>query len=490
MTSHSKFTRRALGATFAAPLLAAQASPKPPNILFILSDDHSYPYLGLYGADWMSTPNLDRFGREGMVFERAFTAAPQCVPSRTALMTGRSPVAARMGRFSSPLPPDIPTVPEVLRTRDYYTGVCGRYFHLDGVANPSGVTAQVYEKHQLKSWKNRVDFLDISSQGPTPQLFDRFLNQAPKQRPWFFWINYNDPHHPWDRDAGHVDPAKIKLPPHLPDLPGVRDDLARYCGEVERADRSFGDAMSVLRQHGFEENTLVVFMGDNGMAFPHGKGSLYDPGLNVPLIARWPGHIKPGVTKTLISGEDVAATFMDAGGGTLPKRASGRSFFPLLTGGAYQARDYIFGARQHHGNASFTSATKADTFDLSRCVRNNRFKLIYNVTPQMEYWPVDSGQDAGWQEIVAAHKAGTLKPEHERAYFQRPRPTLELFDLDADPGELNNLAGRAEYRDIQETLMAALQEKQITDYDYVPPVLNEANRPAPQIQPPQQKKKP
>ncbi len=106
-----------------------------------------------------------------MLFERAFTAAPQCVPSRTALMTGRSPVAARMGRFSSPLPPDVITAPEVLRTKNYYTGVCGRYFHLDGAVNASPTTEQVYETHQIRTWKNRVDFLNISSQGPTPRLF-------------------------------------------------------------------------------------------------------------------------------------------------------------------------------------------------------------------------------------------------------------------------------------------------------------------------------
>ena len=150
-------SRRGVLRTLAAApvLLRAQNSPSP-NILFILSDDHSSPYLGCYGADWMSTPNLDQFAREGVRFERAFTAAPQCVPSRTALMTGRSPVAARMGRFSSPLPADIATVPEVLRTRGYYTGVCGRYFHLDGVVNPSPVTAQVYEKHEMRTWKNRA----------------------------------------------------------------------------------------------------------------------------------------------------------------------------------------------------------------------------------------------------------------------------------------------------------------------------------------------
>lgn len=480
--------REVLAAVLAGGRVFAQSTNAKPNILFVLSDDHSAPYLGCYGATWMTTPNLDQFAAEGVRFTRAFTAAPQCVPSRTALMTGRSPVAARMGRFSSPLPPDVPTAQELLREKGYFTGVCGRYFHLDGAVNPSPATAAAYEKNGMKTWKKRVDFLDISNQTSTTELFNRFLTERPKDRPWFFWINYNDPHHPWDADAAgpRVDPAKIQLPPHLPDLPGVRKDLARYCSEIQRADQSFGTVMETLRRHGQEANTIVIFMGDNGMAFPHGKGSLFDPGLNVPLIARWPGRIRPAVTDTLISGEDLAATFLDAGGVTAPpKGVTGRSFFPLLTGtGRYTPREYVFAARLHHGNANFTAETKASGFDLSRCVRNARYKLIYNLTPHMEYWPVDSGNDPGWQEILAAHRAGTLKPEHERAYFRNPRPVLELYDLEKDPGELENLAGRQEYRDVQQTLMAVLQEKQIVDYDFAPPVINEAN-----VAPPGQQKK-
>jgi arylsulfatase A-like enzyme len=219
-------------------------------------------------------------------------------------------------------------------------------------------------------------------------------------------------------------------------------------------------------------------MGDNGMALPHGKGSLYDPGLNVPLMARWPGHIQPAVRDDLISGEDIAATFMDAGGGAIPKGVSGRSFYPRLTGqGSYFPRDYIFAARLHHGNDAFTPTTRSATFDLSRCVRSKRYKLIYNLTPQMEYWPVDSGGDPGWQEMLAAHSAGKLSADHERAYFQRPRPVLELYDLEADPAELHNLAGKPELRDVEQTLSAALQEKLIADYDFVPPVIKEAITP-------------
>lgn len=468
-----------MGGLAAAPALVSAAGAAP-NILLVLSDDHSYPYLGCYGSSWMSTPNLDAFARQGMRFDRAFTAAPQCVPSRAAIQTGRSPVAVRMGRFGSPLPPEVVTLPEVLRGCGYQTGVCGRIYHLDGSGNPSAATLAVYEKYGLRTWKRRVDYLDVSPQEQTPAKLEDFLAKAPKGKPWFFWMNYSDPHHGWDANAGKVDPAKIKLPPHLPDLPGVRADLARYCGEVERADALFAQTLDLLRRRGLEENTLVVFMGDNGMAFPHGKGSLYDPGLNVPLLVRWPRRIKPGQTRALVSGEDIAPTLIEAGGGQPPKEMSGRSFLNLLTGRAYQPRKHIFGARLHHGNGPFSAQLKAATFDLSRCARSDRWKLIYNCTPQMEYWPVDSGGDPGWQQILAAHGENRLKPEHERAYFQKPRPVMELFDLEKDPGELENLAGRAEYRDVQEELMLAMHEKMILDYDFLPPPIAESRprRPA------------
>jgi hypothetical protein len=147
---------------------------------------------------------------------------------------------------------------------------------------------------------------------------------------------------------------------------------------------------------------------------------------------------------------------------------SGRSFLTLLTGAAYEPRKFIFGARLPHGNTPVTEKTKSENFDLSRCVRSSRFKLIYNCTPYMEYWPVDSGRDPGWQQILAAHNEKRLKPEHENAYFTRPRPVIELYDLDEDPGELRNVSGKPDYAKIQRELTEALQEKMMLDYDFLP----------------------
>ncbi|MBY0374180.1 MAG: sulfatase, partial [Bryobacteraceae bacterium] len=454
---------------------AAQAqtgATPPPNILLILSDDHSVPYLGCYGYP-IRTPQLDKFASEGIRFNKTFTAAPQCVPSRTAILTGRSPVGARMGRFNSPLPPEVVTLPELLKKqKGYYTGIARRNFHLDGpgaaALGPS--TKAVFDRHDLRTFARRVDFLDSS--GPrtaTPKVVTQFLDQVPAGKPFFLWLNFNDPHHVWDKNAipEPHDPQKLPLAKHLPDLPGVRDDLRRYVDEISRMDEEFGWVMKILEERGLKDNTLVFFMGDNGMAFPHGKGSLYDPGLNVPLLARWPGRIQAGrVSDDLVSGEDITPTLLAAAGATAAREMTGRSFLGHLRGESYAARKFIFGARLYHGSAPLTAESKSSLFDLSRCARSARYKLIYNCTPQMEYQPVDSARDPGWTEMVAAHKAGKLDPAVDRTYFGK-RPIFELYDLERDPSELENLAGRPELAAVELELKMALHEKMIVDYDFL-----------------------
>jgi N-sulfoglucosamine sulfohydrolase len=214
---------------------------------------------------------------------------------------------------------------------------------------------------------------------------------------------------------------------------------------------------------------LVLFIGDNGYAFPHGKGSLHDPGLNTPLLVRWPGRIKAGLRSSeMISGEDVAPTMLEAAGAPVPRAMSGKSFLGLLLGQAYEPRKYVFAERGPHGQGTFNENTKSASFDQSRCVRSKAFKLIYNCSPHQIYQPVDSSGDAYWKRMNALHQEGKLAPEFERAYFTTPRPIYELYDLNKDPAELNNLAGNSEFRKIEQELKRALQEKMILDYDYLP----------------------
>jgi len=449
-----------------------------PNILFLLSDDHSYPYLGCYGNPDVQTPNLDRFASEGLRFDRMFVSCPQCVPSRAALMTGQSPVAVRMVRFTSPLPAGVPALPDLLRSQaGYFTGVGGRSYHLDGPASAgqrgAPVMGEVMDRLGLRTFQDRVDYVEKG--GKTTDFgrkLETFLDAAPKDKPWFFWLGFFDPHHPWNTQGsrGPIDPAKLTLPPHLPDLPGVRADLARYLAEIEHLDGDVQEVLEVLKARGLAENTIVVFMGDNGMALPHGKGALHDPGIHVPLLVRWPGVTKAGgVTRALVSGEDFAPTMLAAAGVKPPPAMSGVSYLPLLKGEAFEPRKYIFAERgPHGGDGGMKPDVLAATFDLSRCARSDRFKLIYNCTPHGAVAPVDSQQDPGWQQMKTAQAEGKLATEFVGAYFTTPRQTFELYDLDADPGELHNLAGDPRAQEVEHDLKRALTEKMVLDWDFLP----------------------
>jgi N-sulfoglucosamine sulfohydrolase len=463
---------------FSLTLAGVFAADKP-NILFLLSDDHSYPYLGCYGDPNVRTPNLDRLAAEGMRFDNMYVSCPQCVPSRAALMTGQSPVAVRMVRFTSPLPPNVSALPDLLKSKaGYFTGVGGRTYHLDGPGAGKGAKAAneidaILSKHQLRTFKDRLDYVGPLTPRDFPKIVGDFLAAVPQGKPWFFWLGFSDPHHVWDADAsplGLPDANKLTLPAHYPDLPGMRSDFAKYLGEIERLDRDVQSVLDLLKARGLAENTVVVFMGDNGMAQPHGKGYLYDPGIHVPLLVRWPGTVKPGgVTQQLVSGEDFAPTMLEIAGAAPTKEMSGQSYVKLLRGQPFEGRKYIFAERgPHGGDAIMRPDIPASSFDLSRCVRSDKFKLIYNCTPHQRVQPVDSAQDPGWKAIVAAHDAGKLLPQHEKAYFTATRPTFELYDLTADPSELNNVIGDAKYAAVELDLKRALTEKMILDWDFLP----------------------
>ena len=462
------------------PGLLPAASDKP-NILFLLSDDHSVPYLGCYGNPDVRTPTLDKLAADGIRFDRFFTSCPQCVPSRAALMTGRSPVAVRMVRFTSPLPEDTPALPDLLRDQGgYFTGIAGRSYHLDGPATgkkgaprAAPVMGEVMDRMNLRTFKKRADYVEEKG-GMTDfgGKLAKFLDLAPKGKPWFFWLGFSDPHHPWTTvsSKGKLDPAKITLPPHLPDLPEVRQDLASYLQEVEHLDEDIQGVLEVLEKRGFAENTVVVFMGDNGMAMPHGKGYLTDPGINTPCLVRWPGVVKAGQkAQNLLSGEDFAPTMLEAAGVTPPKAMSGISFLKQLRGQPFEPRKHIFAERgPHGGDGGMRPDITANVFDLARCARSDRFKLIYNCTPHGAVKPVDSAGDPSWKSIEAAHAAGMLSPEHARTYFTTPRPTFELYDLQNDPGELHNLAGNPQFKEVELELKKALTEKMVLDWDFLP----------------------
>lgn len=456
-----------LSSSFFAP----QARAKSPNILLLLSDDHSYPYLSCYGDKNVKTPNIDKLAGEGFKSHRFFTACPQCVPSRAALMTGKSPVAARMTRFSSPLPANQMTLPELLRDKGgYYTGICGRSYHLDGSAGRGNdIADRILRENKMRTFESRVHFLKGCRDDAVPSVVDEFLDGVPSEKPFFLWANFSDPHHVWDAPKSlRHDPMELDLPAHWPDSPEMRSQFADYCAEVNRLDHSIGKVLSVLEARGLMENTLILFLGDNGAALPHGKGSLYDPGSNVPCVIRGPG-VKPAVeSKSLLSGEDVAPTLLDAAGVEIPADMSGKSFWQLVNGKAYEPRTHIFVERGPHGSAPVSVQMTSSGYDLARAVRSERFKLIYNCTPWIPYSPVDSASGPAWTKMKEQNADGTLAASLKATYFTVPRPVYELYDLESDPSELINLAGNPEYAAHEDELRGALTEKMILDFDYLP----------------------
>ena len=449
-----------------SPLVLLAAEPKL-NVLLILSDDHSYPHLGCYGNADLKTPNLDQFAAQGMRFDRAYVTCPQCVPSRASIFTGRSPIAIDMSRFSAPLPRDVKTYPEALRAAGWFTGVAGRTYHQDG-APTSAESRAVFEKYKLATFPDRLDFVKTAGDNAVSLAqFREFLDAKPAEKPFFLQLCSNDPHRPLNTH-GPVkhDPATLKLPAHYPDTPLVRADFARYYDEIAHFDIFFGEVMAELEKRGLAGNTIVGFMGDNGCSQFRGKGTLFEFGIHVPLLVRWPGKVKPGSSSSeLISGEDIAPTFLEAAGLPVPPEMTGKSFAKLLRGEPFEGRQFVFAERGAHGSSLPGNSA---SFDLGRVVVTKTHKLIYNALGQLPYWPVDFAGDPFWKEIVQMHEAVKLDAELDALYFKSPRPMFELYDLEKDPAEFTNLAGSLNAVSVERELKAAMQEWMILQRDFLP----------------------
>ena len=466
--------------TFAlfAFLSSALSAAQRPNILLVLSDDHSLPHVGAYGdvncQRLNLTPNLDAFAAEGMRFNRAYTASPQCAPSRTAIFAGRSPIGISSTRFGQPARPGTPFVSDLLRAAGYWVGLDGRHQHLDGQNRDAAYITETLVELGMRGPEFEARFDHFVSGANTkgealakvPGMFGAALDLVPAEKPFFLYFGFNQPHRKFGDDHESIDPATLKLPPDWPDLPEVRLDYARYLAEVRDLDTGFGSIMEVLEQRGLAKNTLVIFMGDNGEALLRGKGTLFSRGLNVPLLVRWPGKVKPGtVSDALISGIDLAPTMLKVAGGAVADGMNGRDFSALLQGQPFAERTEIFGERGWH----FGPITRTDGFDLSRSVVTKRYNFIYNAIPERSYTPVDMAtKNIAWDAMKVAHAAGGLTALHDRLYFQNPRPIFELYDLEQDPYELNNLAGQKAYLALEAEFREKLDRWMVQEGDYVP----------------------
>ncbi len=460
-----------IAALLLASRIALPAAEPKLNILLILSDDQSVPHVGCYGNKDIMTPNLDKFAAEGMRFDRAYAACPQCVPARASIFTGRSPVDIDMTRFSSPLPRDTKTFPEELRAAGWFTGVAGRTYHMDGAVTPMPPETQaVFDKYKLVTFPDRLDYVKVARDKQdilSLTQMREFFDLKPADKPFFLQLCSHDPHRPLTTH-GPVkhDPAKLTLPAHYPDTQLVREDFARYYDQIRHFDLFFADAMAELDKRGLASNTIVVFMGDNGASQFRGKGTLYEYGIHVPLIVRWPGTVKSGAsTAELISGEDLAPTILEAAGLPVPAAMTGKSFVKLLRGEPFAGRQFVFSERGAHG---YNLPGNSADFDLGRVIEDKRYKLIYNALGELPYWPVDFAKDVFWKELVQMHEAGKLDAKIEKLYFSPTRPMFELYDLENDPNEFTNLDGNADAASVEREMKAKMQEWMILQHDFMP----------------------
>jgi arylsulfatase A-like enzyme len=377
-----------------------------------------------------------------------------------------------MTRFSAALPRDVVMFPELLRQhRGYYAGLCGRSYHLQGRLHDHPAVRPHLNEDDLPDVPRRLDYVKVAGgEGPamrkeTLRQFQEFLAEVPAGKPFFLQLSWQDPHRPLtDDELPHKhDPVTLTLPPFYPDAPEIRRDLADYYDEVARLDASVGAVLRILDEKKLAEDTVVIFMGDNGASQLRGKGTLNELGIRVPLIVRWPGVTKAGsASDTLISGEDLAPTLLEGAGVQSPGNLTGVSVLSLLRDpSAAGARTQVIAERGPHASSLPRNSA---SFDLGRAIVTSRHKLIYNVTWQLPYKPVDFNLDA----IVKLEAEGKLEPHLAKLYLSEQRPMFELYDLREDPHEMNNLAGTPGAKQVEEDLKGRLAAWMIRHRDFVP----------------------
>jgi N-sulfoglucosamine sulfohydrolase len=450
-----------LGGAFVS---AATPSARP-NIVLIIADDLAWDDVGAFGHPTIRTPHIDRLAREGMRFDRAFVTASSCSPSRSSMITGRYPHSTDAEQLHWPLPASQVTFVETLRAAGYWTGAAGKWHLGEAVkprfddvreADPAGFTLAVGAK--AGGTKMGIQQGGDIQSGCTDWI--PLLRARPRDRPFFAWLAALDPHRDYEENisAHPTRPEDVVVPHYLPDTLPVRRELALYYDEIERLDRFVGLVLGELEAQHIADNTLVVFLSDNGRPFPRDKTTVYEGGIRTPLIVRWPGHAAAGSScAQLVSTIDLAPGFLVAAGLKLGPTIQGVNFLPLLTMPQLPIRHEIFAEQNWH-----------DYAQRSRAVRTNNFKFIANEYLDSALTPgADAVRGAAFRELVRLKAEGAL-PSSQRQCFELPRPPIELYDLRNDPDEFFNLANVPAYASVVKELSARLNQWKKDTADIVP----------------------
>ncbi|WP_298480086.1 sulfatase [uncultured Maribacter sp.] len=426
-----------------------------PNIVLIIADDVSWNDIGPYGNSKIRTPNLDKLADDGMLFTEAFLTTSSCSPSRTSVISGLYPHNTDAEQLSWPLPENKKTFVQELKNAGYWTGLAGKYHLGDPVRNDFDVLLEM-------QWKDAPIGLDRRLVGDGSGCDDwiSLLQNRPKNKPFFTWLASFDAHRPFYKGISNTphEAEDVMLPPYMPNTEKVKEDFALYYDEINRMDAYIGKVVKELEKQGVAENTIVLFIADNGRAFPRDKTTLYDGGIKTPWIMKWPAKIKAGTTSnSLVSSVDIAPTFMKLANLEPLEEFNGSSIVPLLEDGKIEIHEEIYAEDHFH-----------DYEDYTRAVRTKKFKYVKNYYTDLPNTPsADIIRGRSWQSMLSEKAKNSLNKAQLKC-FEIPRDEEELFDIVNDPNELINLAKNPEYAEVLADMQSRLRKIREETNDVMP----------------------
>src|SRR5579871_6489289 len=398
------------------PTLSRAQTPARPNIVMFIADDMSIKDSSAYGNKEIPAPNMAALAKEGLTFERAYATSPACAPSRAALLTGCYNLRNGVMFNQTKAKPDIKKWPAYFHELGYEVVAIGKVSHYGHVTTYGFDYAGFYNYHQDICIEKAVEWLAARK----------------SDKPLCLLVGTNFPHVPWPK-TGTLSRESLTLPARIADTPETREARTHYAAAVTRADSALGMVRAAVKKY-LPTDTLFLFSADQGSQWPFAKWTLYEAGIQVPLIVVWPGHITPNRrTNAMVSWLDIMPTLLQVAGAD-PKSAApgidGISFFPVLMGTSDQHRDRVFATHSGDGNINYYP---------SRAVRLGNWKYIRNLDSSLEFHthidlrPQDTNYWPSWVEHA---KTDAAIAELIRQYHHRP--SEELFDLTTDPNELKN----------------------------------------------------
>jgi arylsulfatase A-like enzyme len=439
-------------------------SGTPPNILFIIGDDISRKSFSIYGGDGIQTPNLDRIGEEGIVFNNMFVTNPKCAPARSCLLTGRYSWQLEEACNHAPYMPDRWVFyPDLLEKAGYEIGFTGKGWapgHHDREHNPAGWP---YNTEKLKPPYKKINGTDYSGN------FRVFLEQKKEAKPFCFWLGTREAHRGYELDAwksAQLDPSEMYVPGFLPDTETIRGDLADYAVEVQWFDKVVGECRAILEEKGLLENTVIMVTADHGKPFPRIKGQVYEEGTHVGFLLRW-GQGTPGgrVVEDYVNFPDVAPTLMHLAGLEPGAQMTGKSFHDVIisdrSGWIDRERDFSITGKERH-DIGRSDGELQDVAYPVRAIRTEEFLYMRNFKPKR--WP-SCDPERNFRNTDGGPTKAYLLEKHNAEtdiYFSLifgKRPEEELYDIRKDPDCIRNLAEDPAFAKIKKRLWKKLRKE-------------------------------